>query len=804
MKIALRRMRKQPALAASVIVSLALAIGASAIAFSILDAVRLRALPLPESERLVILSEVATDPDGSIRRSAGCQNGCSVSYVTYSQALSHREFRSISAMAAFASGGKALTVGNDTQTVIGTVASPSLFAMLGVQPAVGRLFTSDENRLGAAPVALLGQGVWASQFGQDPAIVGRVVQLSDTRYTVVGIMPAGFDFELGSQFWLPETPALDPSTRPSITSVAVVARLAPEVSLEQFRAELAGVDLGAVRRPDDAGRRFLLTAEPLRSRYVAATQDNDVLFFVIVACVLVIACANVTNLLLARAVGERRVFSIRTALGAGVPQLVRLILVEHVLLVAAGAVLGLLLAGAALPIVGAADQLNSLRLSGMSYRLDLRVAGFATAVAAMVAIAISIVPVLLVVKGDVQTVLREHGEGSADGKRGSLAQRAFVVAQLACAVALVVGGGLATRRVWNLSHLDLGFDAAHVIQSTPSLPHDWRVKEKFVPLSTRILEDLRSVAGARSASARAFVPLGSSTTLLASGSAATLPSRLVPNSMVAIDPDYFETLQIRVLRGRAFTNADRELTAPVAIVNQWAAERWWNGRDALDETLRITSGDGKTITLTIVGVVADNKAGQSSLLLADDGPLLYRPFDQTPSAFASFFVKVHGDPSPVVRAVNQTVARLVPNRPLSTQVVANVIAQQLGGVRSTAAQLTGIAAAGLFLALIGVYGVLAYTVNRRTRELGIRRVLGATTGGVLALILGDAVKLGAVGVTLGLAIAWAGLRWLGSPVTADAGVYASAAALALIAAVASAWIPARRASRVSPQEAIRG
>ena len=804
MKIALRRMRKQPGFAASVIASLGLAIGASAVAFSILDAVRLRALPLPDSERLVILSEAATDPDGSIRRGAGCQNGCSVSYVTYSQALSRREFRSISAMAAFASGGKALTVGNDTQTVIGTVVSPSLFAMLGVQPAVGRLFTADENRLGAAPVALLGHGLWASQFGQDPAIVGRVVQLSDTRYTVVGIMPAGFDFELGSQFWLPETPALDPSTRPSITNVAVVARLAPEVSLEQFRAELAGVDLGSVRRPDGAGRRFLLTAEPLRSRYVAATQDNDLLFFVIVACVLVIACANVTNLLLSRAVGERRAFSIRTALGAGVTQLVRLILVEHFLLVAAGAVLGLLLAWAALPIVGSTDQLNSLRLSGMSYRLDLRVAGFATAVAALVAIAISIVPVLLVMKGDVQTVLREHGEGAADGKRGSLAQRAFVIAQLACAVALVVGGGISTRRVWNLSHLDLGFDAAHLIQSTPSLPHDWRVKEKFVPLTARILEDLRSVAGAASASARAFVPLGSSSTLLPSGSTANLPPRLVPTSMVTVDPDYFQTLQIRVLRGRVFSNADRELTAPVAIVNQWAAGRWWNGRDALGETLRITSGDGTTTTLTIVGVVADNKAGQSGLLLAEDGPILYRPFEQTPSAFPSFFVRVHSDPSSIARPVNQTVARLVPNRPLSTQVVATVIAQRLGGVRSTATQLTAIAAAGLFLALIGVYGVLAYTVNRRTRELGIRRVLGATTGGVLALILGDAVKLAAVGVTLGLAIAWAGLRWLGPSAAADAGVYASAAALALIAAVASAWIPAQRASRISPQEAIRG
>ena len=290
MKIAFRRIRKQPGFAASVIASISLAIGASAIAFSILDAVRLRALP--DSERLVILSEVPIEPDGSTPGGSRCQNGCSVSYVTYNQALAGREFRSIGSLAAFASGGKALTVGNDTQTVVGTVASPSLFAMLGAQPQIGRLFTAEENRLGVPPVALLSHGLWSSQFGQDPGIIGRPVQLSDTRYTVVGIMPRGFDFELGSQFWLPETPALDPSTRPSITSVAVVGRLAPAVSLEQFRAELAAVDLGTVRRPDSGGRRFLLTAEPLRSRYVAATQDNDLLFFVIVGCVLIIACAT--------------------------------------------------------------------------------------------------------------------------------------------------------------------------------------------------------------------------------------------------------------------------------------------------------------------------------------------------------------------------------------------------------------------------------------------------------------------------------------------------------------------------------
>jgi putative ABC transport system permease protein len=679
-RLALRRIGKEPGFAASVITSLGLAIGASAVAFSILDAVRLRSLPLPGSDRLVVLSEVQLDPDGKAAGRTGCRSGCSVSYSAYSQILAGRTFRTLSALAPFASGGKSLTLKDDTQTILGTVTSNTLFEMLDVHPVAGRLFSAEDNRLGAPPVAVLGYGLWTSQFAQDPSLIGTPIQLSDTRYTVIGIMPNGFDFEFGSQFWLPETPALDPTTRPSITSVAVLGRLAAGASLEQVRAELASIDLNSVRRPEGAAadKRFLITAEPLRSRYVAGTKGHDLLFVVIVACVLMIACANVTNLLLARAVGERRAFSIRTALGAGSLHLARLILVEHLVLVIAGALLGIVIAWLSLPLVASVDVLNSPRLTEMTYRLDLRVAAFAVAIATLIAVAISAVPTLLVLRADVQPVLREHGAGTADGRHGALAQRAFVVAQLACAVALVVIGGLSTRRVLDASRMSLGFDATRIVQTTPSLPHDWRVKEKYLPLTERILADLRTLPGVTSASARAFVPLNAQTAT-PSGSAAPLTPRLLPASIVGVDPEYFATMQIPLIRGRTFTTADRERAAPVAIVNQWAAQRWWAGRDPVGETLRITLSSGAESTLTIVGVVADNKAGQSSLLLADDGPLLYRPYEQVPSPFVSYFVRARDNPASLVRPVQQDVARLVPNRPLSTQVVGDVIAQQLGG-----------------------------------------------------------------------------------------------------------------------------
>ncbi len=765
-RLALRRIRKQPGFAASVIASLGLAIGASAVAFSILDAVRLRALPLPDSDRLVVLSETQIDRDGSTRAGTGCPNGCSVSYVTYSQALARREFRSVGALAAFASGGKALTVGNDTQTVVGTVSSESLFAMLGVQPAIGRLFTAEDNRLGAPPVALLSHGLWVSQFAQDPAVVGRPVQLSDTRYTVVGIMPRGFDFELGSQFWLPETPALDPSTRPSITNVAVVGRLAPNASLEQFRAELASVDLAAVRRPDGAGRRFALTAEPLRSTIrggdagsrPAVLRDRRLRAdHRVRECDQPAPCARcwrTTRIFDPHRAGRGRI-------PAGAPDPRR-----------------------AFHSRGRRSGSRSLRrVAGVADRGIGRPVEFSAAFRHVVPPR----PARCGIRHRGRLAGRhrhQHRSDAAGGQR----RRATGAARAWC--------GCGRRQTWGVCATRLRRGATRVrrgahrrrrprnaqgVASVTSQPRLRRRARRAVHAKPAArLEGERQVRAAdrthprRSARrsrrgvskcsrVRASWQLDHADAVGQHGSffrRGSCPARWLPSTPSTSRPSRFACCvdaHSRVPTG--------EHAAPVAIVNQWAADRWWNGKDALGETIRLTASDGNTTTLTVVGVVADNKAGQSGLLLADDGPLLYRPFEQAPSAFASFFVRVNGDPSGIVRPVNQTVARLVPNRPLSTQVVSNVIGQQLGGLRSTAAQLTGIAGAGLFLALIGVHGLLAYNVNRRTRELGIRRVLGATTGSVIALILSDAAKLAALGVTLGLGVAWAGLRWRGPAAT---------------------------------------
>ena len=329
MRLALRALQRTPGFTITALLSLALAIGASAAAFAVIDAVRFRALPFPDGDRLVLLSEVPLDAGAAgaasaVASAAACRNACDVSYESFDQALRHRSFRSLNVVAGYTTGGKALATKGEPLLVMGGVVSPNLFTLMNVQPMLGRAFSADDDRLGAAPVTILSYALWSTQFASDPAILGRDVKLSDTHYTVIGVMPPGFTHEVNSQFWLPVVPVLDPSTRPSVRTLTVVGRLAPGATLAQLRAELSTVEPVAAQvvAPDGARSRaapprMQLTAAPLRERYAASTQSHDLIFGAVVACVLLIACANLANLVLVRTLQQQRELAIRSALGEG-------------------------------------------------------------------------------------------------------------------------------------------------------------------------------------------------------------------------------------------------------------------------------------------------------------------------------------------------------------------------------------------------------------------------------------------------------------------------------------------------------
>lgn len=810
---AARSLARSPGFVVTAVLSLALGIGASAAAFSVLDAVRFRALPFPDADRLMVLSEV---PAGNGAPPSTCRTLCDVSYETFSQVLQRYPFRSLDAVIGFTGGLKAYDTGEETVPVQGGVVSPNVFSLLRVRAEVGRVLTAEDDRLGVSPAVLLSHNIWTNRFAQDPDILGRVIKFSDTRYTVVGVMPAGFEFERGSEIWLPAVPTLDPSTRPSIRSLSVVGRLKPGATLAQLRAELSTITPTVQLSARGQQGKTRIEAAPLRTRYVTSTQSHDTIFAAVVGCVLLIAVANLATLLLVRTLQQERELAVRAALGGGMGRLMRYLFAQHLLIVAGGAVLGLVFAQWSLGVLRSLAVLGSIRPPGMEYRIDGHVVVFAVLLSILIVAVLGLVPARLVRRLDVQRVLRESapsGGGSLRAAaRGGMAQQLFVVAQIACAAVLLTGAGLMAKTVLRLASVDLGFDNAQLVQGTPSFPHPWRVKETYLPVSERILAELKTIPGAASATMRAYTRLGTrsgSAEVRLQGTDTPLPTSIAPQGVIAVSPEYFETMGVKMVRGRTFSALDRETTIPVAIVNEWAARRWWPGADPIGRMFRIDTAPGEGVMMTVVGVARDNKGAQPNVLLAEDGPELYRPYEQAPSAFPTYLVRADSRiaPASLLKPSRTVLVAAVPDRPLFLSLSSEQVSRQLEGVRTNALQILGFALAGLLLALVGIHGVLAYTVRRRTREIGIRGALGATGGQLRLMILTDAALISVIGLAIGLPIAAASTRLIrdllhGTSAT-DPATYAVVGVVILVVSLVASWLPAHRAARVDPVTALR-
>ena len=802
LRAALRGLARSPGYAAAVVLSLALGIGSAAAAFGVLDAVRFRSLPFPEADRLVTIAEVPADRPGE------CRAGCDVSYETFANVLRLHRPRALDAVVGFTAGGKALATSTEPILLMGGVVSPDLFDLLRVRPALGRSLSPDDDRLGAPLVTVLSHALWVTQFGADPGIVGRTIKLSDSHYTVVGVMPAGFDFEVATKFWLPAVPTLDPSTRPSIRSLSVIGRLAPGRTLAQLVGELATLDPAALAHGGPGSRvPMRLTASPLRDRYTGATRSHDLVFAGVVAAVLLIACANVANLALLRTLFRMRELAVRAALGAPRLRLARGPMLEHGMLVALAAILGVAFAARFLSLLRTLDVLRSLRPTGMEYGLDARVAGFAVLLAAGVAVLLGLVSTHAVTRADLNQLIREGSPGAA-GRGRQLAQSVFVVAQIAGAAALLTGAGLLTRTAFRIARIDPGFAPAPVLQGSPSYPHPWRVREKYLPVTRQILAELTLLPGAAEVAIQASEPMGpSGGELLLEGSAAPLVRGLAPPAVLAVSPGYFSTLGIAMAGGRDFTEFDTGAAPPVAVVNEWAARRWWPGQAAIGRTIRLDTAPAHPATITVVGVVRNNRAASGNLLLAEDGPELYRPYEQSPSPFPTFLIRAGVPPARLLRPVRVTLARLVPDRPVFATLMAQRVSDQVAGVRLNAIQILAFAAVGLCLSLLGIYGVLSYAVGRRTREIGIRSALGATRGGIQRMVLAFAARLALAGLLIGMPAAYWSSQVIRSLLygtdRADPMVYGAVAVGTALAALAAAYLPARRAARVDPALALR-
>lgn len=827
---AARSLGRSPGFVAAAVLTLALGVGTNAAVFSLVSASLLRPLPFPEPERIVVLHQSYQEPGAESRP---------FRWWTYPQleALGSSLTTPSHLAAYWASDVNLSGEGADPVRMRTEIVSAPYFAALGIRPALGRAFLPREDSIpGRHPVAVLGYDTWERRFGADPEVLGRGVLLNGVPLTVVGVMPRGFRGLTGeAEAWIPHAMGPVVYMPDYLTSdqyfLGVVARLRPEVALEQARAEVAATGArtaGAVRAAGGAEEfgpgtwgAGLATLE--EARRDPATLRAQLVLAGAALFVLLIAVVNLSALFLARSTARARETAVRAALGAGRLRLVRQGLVEGGLLGLLGGVAGMLLAVWSVEVLvaigpahlgGARPRLSVAGLASFAEPgVDWRVVTFAAGVSLAAGLLAGLMPALRATRGDATKGLGAGARGSSVGvgslRRPTMLSLAATV-QIACALVLLVGAGLLLQGFHRLRSVDPGFEADGVVTFRISPPHGEHGGNAAAALQERILESLEAVASVRSATV-GYAPFG--------GSASTslqLDGEPGPEGSVRIGrhyagPDHFRTLGIPLLRGRTLTGEDREGRPRVAVINETAARRFWPGEDPIGKRVSLggdlwfDDGSGSPgATTEIVGVVGDVLYGPPG---SEVRPDFYTSYLQFARPGTTLMVRTEGDPLTLLPALRRAVVEVDPNLAIHDVRTAHErAADALAGERFATAALSVFAGLGLLLASLGVYGVMAYSVVQRRREIGIRLALGATGRGVLRLVIGQGLALAAAGLAIGVVASLVLTRALPALFSdigsADPLVFAAVVPLLLAVALLACWLPARAATRVDPVETI--
>jgi predicted permease len=805
LRYALRQLRKNPTFATVAILTLALGIGANTAIFSVIDAVLLRPLAFHDPNRLVAVR--ATEP--------GRHDDIGVSYPAFLDWRSQNHV--FEGLSAFRQDDFTLTGRGEPAHVTGAVVSANLMSLLGVAPSLGRSFVDEEDKPAAngMPV-ILSQPFWRQRFGSDPNILGQTVTLSGKPFTVVGVMPASFQFPVQAtpiDFWT--TIAYDlQSDRGTLPIAAqrgasyldVIARLKPEVTSAFAATEMNRIqDALNKQYPENRPKGIAIVAEI--NQVVGSARTGLVVLFAAVGLVLLIACANLANLQLARATGRSKEISVRTALGASRWVVVRQLLIESLLLASAGAAGGLALSVWLIPLLAALapQQLPRVSESG----LNPQVLAFTAAVAILTSLFSGLVPALNASHVRVSSALSEGGRGGTDSRGRRKLKDLFVVTETALAVILLAGAGLLLRSLYGLTRVDPGFAKDHVITFGLDLPDRYGHPER-VQFYQRLLTQIRIFPGVRSASAAFPLPLSADdikTTFAAEGQTLK-PSELPVTALHIVDDDYFHTLRIPLVAGREFVPRDDASNAtPIVVISQRLAAQSFPGEDPVGKWIRlgISMGSGDAPRRTIVGVVGDVKAeGLSAPAISE----AYVPYAQMPFAPMSVVVRSAGDAQALVPALTRQVQSIDKDLPLlHIKTLDEYLGDSIAETRFETILLTIFGVLAFVLTAIGMYGVISYNVLRRTREMGVRIALGADREAILSMIIKSGVLLAGAGIVIGLLAALPLTRLIASllygvspsdPLT----FFGVPIALITMAAFAS-YLPARRAMCVDPIVALR-
>jgi putative ABC transport system permease protein len=804
---------RKPAYSAIAILTLALGIGANTAMFSVVNAVLLEPLPFAEPDRVMALGQQTT------------QNRASLSQFSFRNFADVRErSNAFERLAAYYSLNLTLTGGSGAQLLRGTVITADLLPLLRVQPVLGRAFLPEEDAAGGGPVgrpAILSFELWQEQFGGDAGIVGRALDLNDSRFTIVGVMPAGFKFPIQAQptqVWI--TTALD-NERPAGPGAIMVARgyrgwraigrLKADVTVEQARSEADAIAAGLASEHPEANKDIAIGIQPLLDSVVGNLRPTLLLLQGAVAFVLLIACVNVANLLLERAISRQREIKLRLALGARGARIIRQLLTESLLLAGMGGVLGTVLAYCGTALIVSLSPESLARVG--ETELDFRVLAFSALVSLATGIVFGLAPALLILKTNLAESLKEGRGGATTSLQTNRTRNVLVVIEVALALVLLVGAGLLINSFGRLQRVAPGFDPAQTLAFNVA-PATARTStpQQTADFYEELIARLKVLPRVVNASVVFQLPLGGS----AAATSVAIEGRPVEPAdrpMVVIHMagrDYFRTMGIPLVRGRGFTEHDTLNAPPVLIVNDALARQYFPGEDPIGKRIApgfstVRTRDEDSGMREIVGVVADVK--HRSLQGAPQ-PEIYFPQSQMPMSAMTVVVRTAGDPRALQGAVREVVQSLDANAPVyGVRTVEEILNRSVATPRFNTLLLGLLAAVALILTTVGLYGVIAYSVSENTAQIGIRMALGAQRSDVFKLIVGQGMVLTSAGVTIGLAAAY-GLTPLMSGllfgVTAtDPWTFGSVAGLLIAVAAVACYLPARRAMNVDPLVALR-
>jgi predicted permease len=806
---ALRTLVKTPSLTAVIVLTIGLAVGANAAMFSVLNSFMLRPLPVRDPGSLVVLANVHQ----------GNERPHQISYADY---LDYRGSPAFSDSTAYVFSFLGLGTEAWADRISACFVTSSYFSMLGVAPAEGRLITPSEGDApGRDPVIVLGHAYWKRRFGADPGVVGRTVRVNGRSLTVIGVVPEAFHGTFSvTEFdaYLPLGMAgIDPAQSPDIFtkrddhSLTVLAHLAPGVSRARAEAAMDTIARSLEQQYPDTNKTVRPRVIP--EHLARPSSDNaeqlplvSAVFMAMVGLVLLVACVNVINLLLAKATGRRRELALRAALGAGRGRLVRQLVTESMVLAIAGGAAGLVIGGATSGI------LASIRLPGdlpfrFDFSFDWRVYGYVTLLSALAGVFVGLLPGLRAARVDLNDVLREGGRSQAQGGRQRLRQ-ALVVAQIAISLVLLVAAGLFVRSLDRAQRVDLGFDPHAVLTVSMDVAQQGYDEARGRTFYNEVETRVAALPGVANASLAYSVPLGSYNTtsyFTIEGQALNPKSRRPSSGFNLIEPAYFDTMRIRLRSGRRFTSHDDQHSVPVAIVTKYMADRFWPNQNPIGR--RFVADDLGRDWLEVVGVVDD---GKFEWIFEDPGPYFFVPLEQHYRSLRVLQVRTTVAPASLAPAVEREIRALDSNLPVYDVLTMDDVLEGGNGfflMRIGAAFAAALGMMGLVLATVGVYGVVSYAASQRTQEIGIRVALGAKPLDIGRLVVGQGFVPVLMGLVAGLAVA-AGLARLIANllfgISPTDPITFTAVPLALLAiAVIACYVPARRATRVDPIVALR-